>query len=160
MTEAKNNTLLDLESMANETLDTIPDAPDFVQPPAGEYSITCKDACIDKGKNKEGEDYQRLKITYFINETKSTLNNEPPVPNDSIFTETFQGTEQGLSFFKKRIKEIMGVTDVAGVTLGDMMSSARGASFNARISYKTAAGTGKNAGKTYTNLQMRIIPAA
>ena len=148
-------TILDLETLANQTLDAIPDAPDFVNPPAGEYAILCKDVVIDKYKNKQGEDQQRMKITYAVVETKSTANNEPPVPNESIFTETFQATEQGLSFFKKRIKELMGVTDVAGVTLGDMMASAKGIQFNCRISYKKS----ESNGKTYENLQLRVVAA-
>lgn len=148
------NTLLDLESMANETLDAIPDAPDFVTPPAGEYSLVVKDAAIDKYKDKEGTAKQRLKITYTIAETVSTANNEPPVPNESIFSETFMGTEQGLGYFKKRIKEIMNTDNTQGVTLGDMMSSVKGVQFKCRIAIKK---TPNPKGGEYENIQIRVI---
>ena len=148
-----DNQILDLETLANQTLDNIADAPDFVNPPAGEYTLLVKDVAIDKYKTKDGTASQRMKITYSIGETLSTLNNEPPVPNESIFTETFQATEQGMGFFKKRIKELMGVSDVAGVTLGDMMSSIKGQTLKARLSYKKS----ESNGKTYENLQLRVV---
>lgn len=152
MTEA--NTMLDLESMANETLDAIPDAPDFVTPPAGEYSLLVKDAAIDKYKDKEGVAKQRLKITYTIQETISVADKEPPVPNESIFSETFMGTEQGLGYFKKRIKEVMNLSDTAGVTLADMMNSVKGVQFNCRITIKKSPNP---AGGEYTNVQIRVV---
>ena len=113
------NTMLDLENMINDSLDDIPEAPDFNNPPAGEYRLLCKDAAIDKYETKKepGIQKQRLKITYSILETISTATKEQPVPDGSLFTETFMATEQGLSYFKKRIKEIMNVSDTTGVSL-------------------------------------------
>ena len=45
-------TMLDLEGMLNDSLDAIPEAPDFNNPPAGEYRLLCKDAAIDKYETK------------------------------------------------------------------------------------------------------------
>lgn len=153
-----NNTILDLNNMLNETLDSVPDAPDFVTPPAGEYRLCCKDACIDKYETKKepGVEKQRMKLTYSIVETLSTANNEPPVPDNSIFTETFMATEQGLSYFKKRIKEVMNASDVTGVTLGDMMNSVKGSEFKARLTIKKSTVNGTE----YENVQIRVVPAA
>ena len=153
------NTMLDLEGMMNETLDSIPDALDFNNPPAGEYRILCKEAKIDKYKTaKEPEiERQRLKITYSVLETISTASNEPPVPEGSLFTETFQATEQGLSYFKKRIKEIMNATEVAGVSLGDMMDSVKGTEFKCRITIKKSPNP-NDKDNPYENLQIKIIP--
>jgi hypothetical protein len=156
-------TLLDLEAMANETLDAIPEAPDYSNPPAGEYRLSCQDAKIDKYKTKEKQgqpsvEAQRLKITYSILETKSTAEGEQPVPNGTLFTETFQGTEQGLSYFKKRIREIMNVEETTGVTLGDMMASVKGTEFNCRISIRKSPNPAKP-GEFYENVQIRIVPA-
>ncbi len=151
-------TILDLEQMANDTLDSIPDAPDFVTPPAGEYSLTVKDAAIDKYKDKEGNAKQRLKITYIINETISLADQkEPPVPNESIFTETFMATEQGLGYFKKRVKEVMNLSDTAGVTLSDMMNSVKGVQFKSRLTIKK---TPNPKGGEYENIQMRVVKPA
>ena len=152
-----DNTILDLDSMMNDSLDNIPDAPDYVQPPNGEYNLNVKDCAVDKYETKKepGVQKQRLKITYSISQTLSTLNNEPPVPDGSIFTENFMATEQGLSFFKKRIKEIMGASDVAGVSLGDMMNSVKGMDFSARVSIKKTKGSD---GTEYENIQLRVLP--
>jgi hypothetical protein len=159
MNDQTKTTLLDLDNLMNETLDAIPESPDYVKPPAGEYQIQCQEAKIDKYTDKDNNSCQRLKITYTVEETLSTLNNEPPVPNGSLFSETFQATEQGIDFFRKRIKKIMGVEDTTGVTLGDMMNSSKGVSFKARLSYKTTEGKAgtANAGKKYENLQMTIV---
>lgn len=150
-------TILDLNSMMNDSLDSIPDAPDFVTPPAGEYILSVKDSAIDKYETKKepGVEKQRLKNTYVIDETLSTLNNEPPVPNGSIFTETFMATEQGLGYFKKRIKEIMNAENVSGVTLADMMSSVKGTQFKARLSIKKSTVNGQE----YENVQIRVVKA-
>jgi hypothetical protein len=154
-------TLLDLDSMMNETLDAIQEAPDYNNPPAGEYMLNVNDAKIDKYKDKAGKEAQRLKITYSIAETLETVDNEAPVPNGSLFTETFQATEQGLSFFKKRIRELMQAEDVQGVSLGDMMSSVKGQLVKARITIKKTPKKENGAvvpGEFYENLNIRIIP--
>jgi len=153
-------TLLDLNAMANENLDTIPDAPDYSNPPAGEYNILVKEACIDKYKAKDGTQAQRLKITYAVAETIAVADpNEAPVPDGTLFSETFQGTEQGLSFFKTRVKGIMDASDLSGVTLNDMMQSIKGTTFGARISIKKSPKPDVP-GEFYENLQIRISKAA
>jgi hypothetical protein len=153
-----SDTILDLNSMMNDSLDAIPDAPDYVTPPAGEYILSVKDSAIDKYETKKepGVQKQRLKNTYSIDETLSTLNDEPPVPNGSMFNETFMATEQGLSYFKKRCKEIMNAADTAGVSLGDMMSSIKGSQFKARVSIKKSTVNGTE----YENVQIRVVRSA
>ena len=149
-------TILDLDDMMNESLDTIPDAPDFITPPAGEYVLEVKDCLVDKYNTKDEPNVikQRLKITYAIVETVSLSDKEPPVPNESLFTETFTATEQGLGFFKKRVKEIMAADSVAGVSLGEMMDSIKGVQFKCRITIKKSHNP---RGGEYTNVQIRII---
>lgn len=151
------NTILDLDNMLNDSLDAIPDAPDYANPPAGEYRLSVKDCAVDKYETKKepGVQKQRMKITYSVVETVSTAANEQPVPDGSMFNETFMATEQGLSYFKKRIKEIMGASDVAGVTLGDMMSSVKGQEFMARITIKKTTSNGQE----YENIQIRVVKA-
>ena len=154
-------TILDLDSMMNASLDAIPDAPDFNIPPAGEYRIQVKDAMIDKYETKKepGVPKQRLKMLYIVLETISLATNEQPVPDGSMFSETFMATEQGLSYFKKRIKEVMNASDVTGVTLGDMMNSVKGSEFRCRISIKKTPNP-NDKDNPYENLQIRVIPPA
>ena len=150
---------LDLGAMMEASLDSIPDAPDFSNPPAGEYRLLCKEAKIDKYETKKepGIEKQRLKILYAIEQTVSVAGNEPPVPDGSMFSETFQATEQGLSYFKKRIKEIMNASDLSGVTLGDMMETAKGQSFDARITIRKSENPNDKE-NPYENVQIRVIP--
>jgi len=152
-----NNTLLDLENMLEETLDAVPDMPDYVTPPAGEYILEVKDSVIDKYSTKKEPDVekQRLKNTYAILETISTATKEEPVPDGSLFTETFMATQDGLGYFKKRITGIMNVSDVVGTSLAQMMDSVKGVTFKARLSIKKSKGAD---GTEYENVQIRVVP--
>ena len=160
MNDATKQANLDLGAMMNQTMDSIPDAPDFNNPPAGVYTLTVKDVAIDKYKSKAEPDVekQRIKVTYSVVETKEVVAGAIPVPNESMFTETFMATEQGLSYFKKAAKNIMNVADLAGVSYADIFSSMKGVQFDARISIKLSPNP---AGGNYENLQIRVIaPAA
>lgn len=164
ITENTEIETLDLGAMMEQTLDDIPDAPDFVTPPAGEYQLMLKEAKIEtytakaKGEDEGGE-RQRLKILYTIVETMAVSGNEPPVPNESMFSETFQGTKQGLSYFKTRLKNIMNVSDLNGVSLGDMMDSAKGTIFHAKISIRKTPKEG-SPGEFYENVNIKVVPPA
>lgn len=150
-----DQTILDLEAITDDVLDGIAEAPDYVTPPAGEYSLSVHDAIIDKYKDKEGNAKQRIKISYSINETLSLADKEPPVPNGSIFTETFTATEQGVSFFKKRVKEITGADDLTGVGgIPGMLDAIKGTDFDCRLTIKKSD---KPGGGFYENVQLRII---
>lgn len=152
------NTMLDLENMMDETLDSIPDAPDFANPPAGDYRIALTDSKIEKKANKEGVVKQTIRNMYSVVTTYSTAANEQPVPDGSLFSENFQGTEQGVSYFKKRMKGILNVSDLNGVSLGDIMNSGKGVEFDCRISIKKSPNP-NDADNPYENIQMRIIPS-
>lgn len=156
MNDTTKQPLLDLNSMIEETLDAVPDAPDYSNPPAGEYVLDVKEAKVDTYKNKEHVDCQRLKITYAVAETVSVAAGEMPVPDGTMFTETFQATEMGLGYFKARIKAVLAVDDLSGVSLGDMMSSAKGAQFKCRITIKKSPKPGV-AGEFYENVQIRVV---
>lgn len=161
MNTTTQTTLLDLDAMMEQTLDAIPEAPDYSNPPAGEYRIVCKDSKIDSYKNKEGTEVQRLKNTYAILETKSTAAGELPVPDGTLFTETFQATEMGLGYYKARVKGIMNAADLNGVSLRDLMDSVKGAEFDCRITIKKTPKDKANPnGEQYENLNIRVIPPA
>jgi len=152
-------TVLDLDAIMTETLDNIPDAPDFNVPPPGEYTLRVTEAKVDKYFTKKEPEVQkqRLKIIYEVVSTLSVSVKEPPVPDGSLFSEQYQATEEGLSYFKKRIIQAMNVSDVAGVTLADMMSSVKGCVFNARLTVRKTKGED---GTEYENINLRVIPPA
>lgn len=161
MTDTKaEKVTLDLGSMLDNTLDSIPDAPDFSNPPAGLYKLEAKEAKVDKYTTKKEPDTekQRLKIVYAVVATiQLASNKEPPVPDGTMFSETFQATEEGLSYFKKRVKDVMNASDLSGVSLADMMSSIKGSVFDARITIrKTENPADKD--NPYENVTIKVIP--
>jgi hypothetical protein len=149
---AEQQAILDLDSMLDATLDAVPDAPDYQNPPDGLYQLKVEKAEVDKYKDKEGVEKSRLRITYSVAQTIQT--NDLPVANGTLFTETFTATEQGLSFFKRAAKNILGVADLDGVALRDVLNELTGKEFQARITSSTSKGTN---GTEYTNLRIRVV---
>lgn len=148
----QNTETLDLGTMLDETLDLIPDAPEYVTPPAGEYRLSVKDCKIEKYETKSGKSGERIRIIYSIETTYSTADNEQPVPDGSMFSETF--TREGLSYFKTRVKNILNVSTINGVSLRDVMDTIKGATFDARITIKRIPNPN---GGEYENVQIRVI---
>lgn len=155
----ENNTLVgvsdNMEDMLNQTLDNVQAAPDFSNPPAGEYRLSVKDAKLVKAK-EEGKNH-RLAVTYSVEQTYSTAANEAPVPDGTMFSENFQFTDKGLPYFKSRVAAILNVSDVNGVTIGDMLTSIKGQAFDARITIKKSPNP---AGGEYENVQIKVVPPA
>lgn len=164
MSTEANKTSLDLGSMMDSALDNIPDAPDFNNPPAGDYRLAIKDTKIEtyEAKAKQGDpggERQRIKILYTVEQTVAVANNEPPVPDGSMLSETFQGTEQGLGYFKKRAKEVMNVSDLNGVPLREIFESMKGVQFDARLSIKKTPNP-NDKDNPYENLVIKVVPPA
>lgn len=154
--DASKKATLDLGAMMDQSLDAIPEAPDFNNPPAGLYKLELKEAKVDKYSTKKEPDVekQRLKILYSVVSTVEVAGKDAPVPDGSMFSETFQATEEGLGYFKKRIKDVMNVSDLAGVSLADMMTSAKGTQFDARITIRVTKGDN---GQDYENVNIRVV---
>lgn len=148
---------LDLGAMLDGTLDDIPDAPEFVTPPAGEYNLMVKDCKIEAYKQKDGTASQRIRVIYAINSTSQVTGQEQPVPDNSMFSETFTGTVKGLSFFKTRAKAILQISDSANVSFGSMLNAIKGVSFNAWLTIRR---TPNPKGGEYENVQIRVLPSS
>lgn len=150
---ANNATILDLDALMDSTLDAIADVPDFINPPAGLYQLAVTDAALDEYKSKDGSKASRFKITYKVVDTIETT--ECPVSNGSLFTETFQATEQGLSFFKKQAKALLGV-DISGVPLREILANLKGIELEAKITVRKSSKDGKD----YENISVRPVQSA
>lgn len=150
-------TLLDLDNMLNESLDTVPDLPEFANPPAGEYRLKVMDTKPETYKSKAEPEIEktRIRVMYSILETLSTASGELPVPDGSMFSETFMTTEQGWSFLKSRAKAVLNVADMTGVTKREMLDAIKGQEFTARITIKKSPNP---AGGEYENIQIRVVP--
>lgn len=151
------STILDLDAMMDESLDSVPDMPDFMNPPNGFYGLRIKEAKIEQyeTKAKDGKPATtgtRIRVTTEVAETIECEG--MPVPNGTLFSETFQGTEDGLGYFKKHAIKVLNVADVKGVPLREILASLAGAEFQAKIKTKTV----KANGNEYENLQVNVVP--
>src|SRR5690606_31920075 len=146
-------TILDLDKLMDSTLDNVADIPDYMNPPNGLYVLSIHDAVIEKGKAKEdGKPVgSRFKLTYKVDETIETT--EAPVADGTLFNETFMGTEQGLEFFKKRVKSVMNADDLSGVAIRDLLEGLKGVQFKAALTTRTSISNGKS----YENVNIRPI---
>lgn len=148
-----NETLLDMNAMMEETLDTTEDLAEFQNPPDGEYSISVKKAAPGK-PSKKG--VATIQFTYAVVSTLSTATGEQPVPDGTMFSEKFQWTEDGKKYLKARIKKILNISELNGVTIADMLATVTGATFNARIStVKTPKNDGS--GEFWENLDIKVV---
>lgn len=153
-------TLLDLDALLDAELDSVETMPDFINPPPGIYLLSVKDAKIEKydvkeDGNKTGEQGNRIRITYAVDKTEEVEAGELPVPDGSMFSESFQGTEEGLKFAKKAMMNILGVSDFEGAKLREILDAVKGTQFKARITVRVSSSGGRN----YENVQIRAIPA-
>lgn len=152
-----SQTILDIDSILDNTLDATPDVPDFATPPTGDYIISVTDAKIEKYKSKDeskGEGL-RIKLTYSVDQTLQLVDDkELPVADGTLFTETYQATEDGLAFFKKSAKKLLNVTDVNGISIRDILASlvdVKG--IKARIKLRKTTSNGRD----YENVQITPI---
>jgi len=148
-----NDTILDLDSLLDSSLNTVKDVPDFVQPPAGIYQLKVQSAKSEQYDKKDKDDKTktskalRLRISYEILTTHETK--EMPVSDGSLFSESFMATEDGLGYFKNQAKKIFNVKDLGDAKIRDILESLVGQEFKAAI---TVRKTGE-----YENVSVRPV---
>ena len=154
---AKTTVLLDLEDMSDEVLDDIQEAPDYIDPPAGDYKVRTVSGKISKFENDEGEIIQSIQVTLAVEKTLELVSDEePPVPDGSLFIMRFQGTTDGIAIFKREIKKMADLESTKGMTISsafELMES--GLVFSARISYSKFKGRD---GVVRNTLRVKIVP--
>ncbi len=151
------STILDLDAMMDETLDNVPDMPDYQNPPDGLYKLVCKEVKTETytSKPKDGKPASsgtRIRMTTAVVAT-TEFPSGMPVPDGTLFSETFQGTEEGLGYFKARAIKVLNVADVKGVSLRDIYAELTGKEYDAKISTKVS----KVGDNVYENLNVRVI---
>lgn len=129
------NTVLDLDSILDMTLDNVKDVPDFVNPPTGNYTLSIEEAKFDIKTNKDKEKVGRFSITYKVEETIDLASDkELPVADGSLYSEGFTYSEDGIAYLKKQAKKILNVDSVDGVSLRDLLDSLKDvAPFKAKV---------------------------
>lgn len=145
-------TLLDLESMQDDVLDDFEEAPDFINPPAGDYKLKTISGKITTFTQDDGDVTQSYTITFAVVKTLETVDDEPPVPDGSLFNKRFKGTVDGIQQLKREAKKYLGLDSSQGMSLAALSEAlAEEVEFYGRISYGTFNG------KEF--LKLRVMPA-
>lgn len=146
MSEAQ---VLDLDELLDGTLDNVEDVPEFVSPPSGRYHLAVSNAEVRKNSDKTKP--ARLSIQFTVKETISVdSEDELPVPDDSLFSDSFQATEQGLGYFKQAAKRYLQTDDISGVSVRDILEALKDdVSFYAVVTTTTSG--------VYTNSRIRVV---
>lgn len=151
-------TILDLDALMDTKLSTVETLPDYMNPPPGIFLFTVKEVGTkkyklkDENKKETGEEAHRISITYTIDETVQC--DEITVPNGTLFTESFQATEEGLKYFKKRAMGVLNEADFGDASLGDIFAAMASVQFKARVTIRKSKGDN---GAIYENVQLQAI---
>jgi hypothetical protein len=153
-------TILDLDAMFDKKMDDVETLPDFVNPPAGNYSLKVSDVSVKKFKTKpkDGKSAQeaaRIMVQYEV--TKTIETEDIPVKDGALFSESFMATEEGIKFFKKKAMNILNVESFEGATMKDVMEGLKGVEFLARITIRKTKG---DDGSEFENVQVRPYTVA
>lgn len=130
------STLLDLDSILDESLEAVEAAPEFVTPDTGNYRLRLKDVKtnVREAKDKdaaiaEGKptSWGQLKFIYVVEEVYSVEGEGLPVMAGSLFSEDFNLTEQGKPYMKARIQDLTEASggskeDADALTLRDVIT--------------------------------------
>ena len=146
---AKTATLLDLESLADESLEDIAEAPEYINPPAGDYILRSVSGEIRTYEEDDGTTKQSIRVVIAVKEALELVSDEPPVPEGSLFSLSFQGTKEGLGAFKRELRKMTGEKSLPAMTLNEYFEMLETElEFRGRVSYR------KFKDKEYINLRI------
>lgn len=151
------STLLNLDDMLGQSLETVQAAPDFVQLENGVYILSVKDTKAEKkaSKDKAKGDYILLTLQYEVAEVIEQEGT--PIKVGSLTSESFMFTEQGLPYFKGRVAQIAVANngseeDVNGLSVKEALDAVKG------MAFKVNAKQSKNGERV--NIRLQNIRAA
>lgn len=151
------STLLNLDDMLGQSLETVQAAPDFVQLENGVYVLTVKETKAEKkaSKDKAKGDYILLTLQYEVAEVIEQEGT--PIKVGSLTSESFMFTEQGLPYFKGRVAQIAVANngseeDVNGLSVKEALDAVKG------MAFKVNAKQSKNGERV--NIRLQNIRAA
>ena len=135
------NTILDLDALLDTKMNEVQDVPDYVTPPTGIYMLSVTKSEVEKfdypaTKDKAAKKGTKIRIGYKVEQVVECEDSLPPAVG-SLFSDNFQGTTEGLEYFKKQARLILNVKDLGDASLKDVMDGLTGISFKARVVTKT-----------------------
>jgi len=147
--------ILDLDALLDTDMGAVVTLPDYITPSKGLYRLKVTEAGIKERKDKDGNKTANLIIVYSIVETKEC--DEAPFPNGSLFSDRFQATEEGLTYFKKQAMKIMNEPSLDGVKMRDVFDGLVGMEFDCAITVRKTKDAAS--GKEYENISVRPLHA-
>lgn len=157
--EQSNVTILDIDSILDMQMDQVVDIPDYVTPDTGLYMLSPVE--LEVVKSKEESKPARIKMVLSIDATLELADNGMPVADGSLFTMSWQGTQQGLEFFKRDAKKFLNVEDLNGLSMSDVFEGLKAmGSIKAKVVQRKSVSkvkdpeTGETSSKTYTNIDV------
>lgn len=150
-----DETLLDLDSLNNITMDTVEAAPEFInEPPKGLYPLTVS-AKIERKANKEGVMKNKIRHIYAVAGAPILDNKNELVPaKGSMISETFEWNTEGQKYWKTRATGILG--DLGSATVGAVVKSLNedAGIFWAKVGSRETKGDN---GQVYHNAQINVV---
>lgn len=131
-----NDEPVDLDALLNQSLNDIPDQPDFVVPKVGAYMIMVKE--IDR--NGVINDKKAIKFLYSIVEALEIKGTEgDDVKTGDVFGEAFfVNTQKGAAFVAGHLKKLLNPVELRMNThsLGESMAAFKGCTVAAVITHR------------------------
>ncbi len=129
--------ILDLDALLDQNLANVEAAPEYVKPDTGNYRLELIKVRIQEREARDKEKavaegkptaWGVMSFDYAIKEVHSLQAGGLPVKVDSIFSESFNLTEQGLPYLKARVATLVEVTggsaeDADSMGLRDVMTA-------------------------------------
>lgn len=147
-----NETILDLDALLETTLDAVEDLPDYIDEINGLYMLSIAEAEIKKPKDSKKP--SRIVLTYKVDGAVEVEG--VPATEGSLFSEGFQGTQDGLKFFKRQAKSLLNTDDLSGIPLNDLLAGLKSLdSFQAKVTTKRTID--KETKQEYLNIFIRPV---
>lgn len=153
-----NDTLLDFDSMDDVDLDSFDEAPDYLDEiPTGVYVLIVENAEKKKQKNKEGVENTFLTNTYTVARVVELDDPDELAPVlGSKFTERWTTNDQGISFWKKQTRKLLGKESLSGFTFGEALKALNNPDEPIYVKAKCSTKLTKNDKGEFKNIQVRV----
>jgi len=160
--------LLDLDEMLGQSLSATEAAPDFITPENGTYVLEVKETKASKKEVKDKAqalkdgkptEYVSLEFTYAVD---SVVEQEGhPIKPGSLFMERFTFSEQGLPYFKARVRDIAVASggseeDADALSIKEALEAVKGIKFTTVIKLNKRVVNGNE----MVNVRLNNISAA
>lgn len=152
-------TILDIDSILDMQMSDVVDIPDYITPDTGMYMLAIQD--MEVVQSKEDGKPARIKAVICVSATIELADGGMPVADGSLFTLSWQGTQQGLEYFKRDAKKWLNVDDLSGLSMSDVFEGLKALEpVKAKVVQRKSVSkvkdpeTGDSVSKTYTNIDV------